>query len=135
MRVLVVANRTAATPWLLGEVERRARATPCRFAVIVPPLAGRNAVDWTLADAARSLERAAGAPVEPIPSGRDAFAAVAAAVRDGGFDEVIVSTAPARRGRRDLLRRLEALDVPVTALRPGEQPSPDQSVIRVRWSD
>jgi hypothetical protein len=134
MRVLVVANRTAATPWLLGEVERRVQAGPCEVALLVPPVGGRGAVDWTPEDAARLLERAVGAPVERIPAGRDAFAAIAAAVRDTGFDEILVSTAPTRRPRRDLVRRLDALDVPVTTLGPREKPA-DQSVIKVRWTD
>src|SRR4051794_31039571 len=46
-RVLVVASRTAATPWLLKEIERRSKAGPCEFALLVPPANRRNP-DWTL---------------------------------------------------------------------------------------
>ena len=37
-RVLVVANRTAATPWLLQEIAARSRAGPCEFAVMLEDL-------------------------------------------------------------------------------------------------
>jgi hypothetical protein len=32
----VIANRTAATPWLLHEIERRSIDGTCEFALIVP---------------------------------------------------------------------------------------------------
>jgi hypothetical protein len=130
-RVLVVANRTAATPWLLQEVERRRGS---EFALIVPALGGRGRADWTADDAARRLEQAAGCPVERLAG--DSFAALARAVRGGHFDEILVSVAPGRRWpRRDLVRRIDALGVPVSAMIPGQQPAADQTVIRVRWGD
>jgi hypothetical protein len=46
-RVLVVANRTAATHRLLQVVKRRAQAGPWQFALRVPDGADRRAADWT----------------------------------------------------------------------------------------
>jgi hypothetical protein len=130
-RVLVVANRTAATPWLLQEIERRRGAA---IALIVPTFGGRGGTDWTEEDAARRVEQAAGALVERLGGG--SFGAIERAVAQGGFDEILVSVAPGRRRpQRDLVRRIDGLGVPVTLLMPGGQPAPDQTVIRVRWTD
>jgi hypothetical protein len=126
-RTLVVANRTAATPLLLEEIQRRAVKQPTTFVLLRPIVSStRNASDWTLDEAVKALRRAASGPtrqltvqVEGRDGGPDAFQAVKQALADGGFDDVIVSTLPKRTSewlRRDLPRRIEALDVPLTVI-------------------
>lgn len=129
-RVLVVANRTAATPRLLAEVRRRARAGTCEFTLLIPDAKNRASADWTLDTAVPLLRRAAGKPVASCVGGPEAWQAVQDAVRSGDFDEIIVSTLSRRHSqwlRRDLVRRIESLGLPVTAVigddAPREHPS------------
>ena len=80
-RILVVANRTAATPALIEAVRERAGRGPCTFALLVPQLAceipyGDEEARKTLELAIPLLEEAAGGPVRPMVGPADALLAV-----------------------------------------------------------
>jgi hypothetical protein len=121
-RVLVVAHRTAATPRLLDEVRARAGRSPCTFTLLVP----RPYWDPETEEAAATLElalplldEAAGEHVDGVIGDSDPLVAVEQAVERGGFDEIIISTLPARVSQwlhRDLPHRVEALGLPVTVV-------------------
>jgi len=118
-----VANRTAATPHLLEAIGRRAKDGPCEFALLIPDVTDRKAADWTLETALRLMQQATRSNVEGLVGGPDPFESVQDAVRQGNFDEIIISTLPRRVSkwlRRDLIRRVEGLGLPVTAIVSGE---------------
>ena len=120
-RVLIVANRTSSTPRLIEAVRGRTEAGPCEFALLIPDVTDRKAADWTLETAQRLLRPAARGKVEGLVGGPDPFESVKEAVGQGNFDEIIISTLPKRVSkwlRRDLIRRVEGLGLPVTAVVP-----------------
>src|SRR3954451_19802814 len=97
-RVLIVANRTVATPMLVDAVRRRASAQPCSFALLVPFVGRRGDADWPLEWLVALLEEAGGTHVESLGQGEEAVQAVALRLRRGEFDEVFLSTWPRRLG-------------------------------------
>jgi hypothetical protein len=126
-RILIVADRTAATPWLLNEVRARARAQPCEVALLIPENCMRKQADCTCEVALPPLERAVGGAVTAIAGAKDVIKAINTVLQDRRFDEIIVSTLPRRslrRLRRNVPRRIERLGVPVAVV---TAPGPDRN--------
>ena len=92
-RVLIVANRTASTPRLIEAVRRRAKASPCEFALLIPDVTDRKAADWTLETAQRLLRPAARGKVEGLVGGPDPFESV----KDGGAARATSTRSSSRR--------------------------------------
>lgn len=131
VNVLLVANRTAADGPLLEAVRQRARALdkgPAVFHLVVPatPQGLHRVVDPEVAglEAARArlrialplLGEAAGALVTGQVGDANPLAAVADAINQREFDEVILSTLPSRMSRWmriDLPSKVRALGLPV----------------------
>jgi hypothetical protein len=130
-RVLVVAYKTAATPALLEAVRERAARGPAKFTLLVPNPAhglhrvvdpedqGPSEAEQTLELALPLLEEAAGARVEGKIGVASPLDAVQDALNLEGYDEVILSTLPARVSRwlhLDLPRKIAGCGVPVTTV-------------------
>ena len=98
-KILVVASRTATSARLMHEIEARAAAGGCRFSLLIPDATDREKANQTLNVAVPLMTRAARTPVKGLVGGPDAFEAVQNAVREGSFDEIIVSTLPKRVSR------------------------------------
>ena len=130
-RVLVVAHKTAATPALITAVHERAARGPSSFALLVPNVTHglHSVVDSQDQDTGEAeavlelalplLEEAAGADVEGMVGDSEPLAAIQDALNLHGFDEVILSTLPARVSRwlkLDLPSKVSGLGVPVTTV-------------------
>jgi hypothetical protein len=118
-QILVVAHRTATSARLMREIEARAASGACRFTLLIPDAADRETAERTLAVALPLMRRAARTPVKGLVGGPDPFEAVQSAVREGDFNEIIVSTLHARVSkwlRRDLITRVEGLGLSVTPI-------------------
>jgi hypothetical protein len=130
-RVLVVANKTAATPALIEAVRSRAARGPAQFTLLVPNSAhglhalvdpedqGQSEAEMTLELALPLLERAAGGPVEGMIGVPEPLAAIQDAINIHGFDELIISTLPQRVSKwlkLDLPSKAAGLGLPVTTV-------------------
>lgn len=138
VRVLVVANRTAATDALLDAVRRRAQqdpAHPPQFSLLVPIDGGslQRLLDpddipdteaaAVLAKALPLLSEAAGGPVDGLIGVPEPLAAIQDAVNIGHYDEIILSTLDHRLSRwlkLDLPSKVAGLGLPVTTVTVGE---------------
>jgi len=130
-RVLVVANKTAATPALITAVRERAARGPARFTLLVPNTAhglhklvdpedqGDTEAQTTLELAIPLLEEAAGSSVEGMIGDPEPLAAIQDAINIHGFDELIISTLPQRASKwlkLDLPSKAAGLGLPVTTV-------------------
>jgi hypothetical protein len=137
-RVLVVAHKTAATPALIEAVRERAARGPAKFTLLVPnPAHGLHAVvdpedveqsegQQVLELAIPLLEEAAGGPVEGMVGDPSPMNAIQDAINIHGFDEVIISTLPARVSKwlkLDLPSKVTGLGLPVTTVTARERAS------------
>jgi hypothetical protein len=137
-RVLVVAHKTAATPALIETVRERAARGPAEFTLLVPNAAhGLHKVidpedqesseaEAVLELALPLLEQAAGGHVEGMVGDPTPMHAIQDAINLHGFDEVIISTLPARVSkwlRLDLPSKVAGLGLPVTTVTAQERAS------------
>ena len=131
VRVLVVANKTAATPALLEAVRQRAARGPVAFTLLVPNAAhglhklvdpedqSQSEAEAVVELAMPLLEEAAGAPVESMIGVPEPLAAIQDAINVHGFDELIISTLPQRVSKwlhLDLPAKAAGLGLPVTTV-------------------
>lgn len=141
VRVLLVANQTAATETLQRAVRERAARGPCAFTLLVPRQAsaltrmmnpddasdaGAQAV---LDDAVPLLSQAAGSSVEGRVGVAEPLTAIQDALNLVGFDEIILSTLPHRLSRwlhLDLPHKVAGLGLPLTTVigAAAEEPAP-----------
>jgi hypothetical protein len=131
--VLVVTDQAAATPALLDAIRGRAARGPAWFQVVVPNPAPAEwhpghperhdkvtKAEHELTQALPLLEEAAGRPVDGEVSIRhDPMDAIEESLRDGRYDEIILSSVPHRISgwlHVDLPHRVAHLGLPVTTI-------------------
>ena len=130
-RILVVANKTAATPALIEAVRARASRGPCEFTLLVPNAThglhkvvdpedqSQTEAETTIELALPLLEEASGSPVDAMIGVPEPLAAIQDAVNLHGFDEIIISTLPSRVSKwlkLDLPHKAAGLGLPVTTV-------------------
>ena len=128
-RVLLVANRTAMTAALRGEVVKRAAEGPCSFHLLVPAspsglhrvvdpeVAGREEAHGRMQEALDTLAEASGAEVTGEVGDADPIAAIHDVMNARDFDEIVISTLPKRVSRWlkvDLPSKARGFGLPVT---------------------
>jgi len=127
-RYLIVANRTLTGPHLVSEAQARCALGPCEFHVVVPLNPAAEGMVWSegqaRAHARMHLDHAlvhlrdAGLDVKGEIGDESPLRAVADALRNQEFDEIIVSTLPPGASRwlkLDLPSRLRhSCAIPVT---------------------
>ena len=130
-RILVVANKTAATPALIDAVRERAARGACEFTLLVPNAThglhklvdpedqSESEAETTIELAIPLLEEAAGVPVDAMIGVPEPLAAIQDAINLHGFDELIISTLPTRVSKwlkLDLPSKAAGLGLPVTTV-------------------
>jgi hypothetical protein len=130
-RVLVVANKTAATPQLIDCVRERAAKGQCEFTLLIPNTThglhkvvdpedqSQNEAEAVIELAIPLLEEASGGPVDAMIGVSEPLAAIQDAVNLHGFDELIISTLPTRVSKwlhLDLPRKAAGLGLPITTV-------------------
>ena len=128
-RVLVVTNKTAATPALVEAVRERAATGPAEFVMLVPnpahlpfdrPSPDRAQAEHLLGDSLPLLERAAGSQVEGrVAASPNAFDDIMAELGRGEYSEIILETVPTHVSHWlhvDLSQRLAGLGYALTTI-------------------
>ncbi|HSR95062.1 MAG TPA: hypothetical protein VLK56_09375 [Solirubrobacterales bacterium] len=128
-RVLVVTNKTDATPAVIEAVRKRAIAGPARFFVLVPnpdhTAFDRNSTDTRLGEkvlkrALPLLEEPAGSEVEGrVAASPNAYDDIVEELRRGSYGEIILETLPSHVSHWlhvDLPERVAGLGYPVTTV-------------------
>ena len=127
--MLVVANKTAATPALVAAVRDRAASGPVEFVMLVPnpahlafdrPSPDTRAGERLLEESLPLLERAAGSQVEGrLAASPNAFDDIVAELERREYSEIILETVPAHVSHWlhvDLPERLAGLGYPLTTI-------------------
>ncbi len=150
-RVLIVANKTAATPPLIEAVRRRADADPTSFVLLVPNPDDHLVFDRVGTDihlgqqvlglALPLLEDAAGGEVEgQVANSPNAYDDIVEELDARQYDEVIVSTLPSHVSHWlhiDLPSRIAQLGyhvITVTGSHGGAEDGPDEPSVAVAGS-